>query len=76
MCRLFHCLPIFRGGIIKKCKKMCMYGGFKNCNVTCENFVYQCVGGYKQIIALGIPKTHYSGGVFPSTGEYVKAYRK
>ena len=55
---------------------MCMYGGFKNCNVTCENFVYQCVGGYKQIIALGIPKTHYSGGVFPSTGEYVKAYRK
>ena len=39
MCRLFPCIPIFRGFLIKKCKKMCMYGGVKNCIVTCKNFV-------------------------------------
>ena len=47
MCRLFPCIPIFRGGFLfKKCKKMCMRGGVKNRIVICE----KCAGGYKRIV--------------------------
>ena len=45
MCELFPSVPIFRGGggkgvSIKKCKKMCLCGGVKNCIVTCEKCMY------------------------------------
>ena len=47
MCRLFCCIPIFRGGgggggggLIKKCKKMCMCVGVKNRIVTCKKFMF------------------------------------
>ena len=58
MCRLFLCIPIFRGFFyIKKCKKMCMCVDVKNRIVTCEQFMFWCEKGYKLILALGSPKT-------------------
>ena len=46
MCRLFPCIPIFRGVVfIKKCRKMCMCVGVKNCIVTCEKCIFLCKKG-------------------------------
>ena len=55
MCRLFPCIPIFRwgrggGGLIKKCKKMCLCGGVKNRIVTCEKSMF---GEKKDMSKLG-----------------------
>ena len=60
MCRLLPCIP-FLGVffLLKSVKKMCMCGGVKNFIVTSKKCIYYCVGGYKRIIALGSPKTHY-----------------
>ena len=59
MCRLFPCIPIFRGGFfIKKCKKMRMRDYVKNRIVTCEKCIFQFERKYKGIIALGSPKTY------------------
>ena len=40
MCKLFPCIPIFRGFFIKKCKKMSLCDGVKNCIVTGEKCIY------------------------------------
>ena len=41
MCRLFPCIPIFRGGsLLKGVKKMCLSGGVENCIVICEKCIY------------------------------------
>ena len=48
MCRLLPCIPIFRGAfLVKKCKKVCMCVGVKNCIVTCEQFIFWCEKGYE-----------------------------
>ena len=36
MCTLFPCIPVFRGFLIKKFRKMCMCVGVNNRIVTCE----------------------------------------
>ena len=45
MCRLFPCIPIFRGGggggLIKKCKKkICMRHYVNNRIVACEKLIF------------------------------------
>ena len=43
MCRLFPCIPIFRGGgggLLKGVKKLCLSGGVENCIVNCEKCIY------------------------------------
>ena len=57
MYRLFPCIPIFRGFFIKSAKRMCICDYVKNRIGTCKKIVFQFEKGYKQIIALGSPKT-------------------
>ena len=53
-------VDLFLGVIfIKKCKKMCLCDGIKNCIVTCEKCMFWCEKGYEQIRPLGSCKTHY-----------------
>ena len=48
MCRLFSCIPIFRGGgVIKKCKKMCMCAGVKIASLLVKNVCFGVKKGYK-----------------------------
>ena len=47
MCRLFPCIPIFRGFLLKSVKKMCMCGWFKNCIVTFEKCIFWGEKGYE-----------------------------
>ena len=43
MCRLYPCIPIFRGVfLIKKCKKVFMCVGVKNHIVTCKKCMFWC----------------------------------
>ena len=61
MCRLFPCIPIFRGYFwLKKCKKMCMRDYVKNRIVTCENVFFRFEWRHKRISGLGSPIIHYS----------------
>ena len=53
MCRLFSCIPIFKGlFLIKNRKKMCIYDYVKNRIVTCENL---CFGGKKRYKQISVP---------------------
>ena len=53
MCRLFPCIPIFRGFfLIKKCKKMCMCVGVKNRTVTYDLTVIGLPGSSKTLLIL------------------------
>ena len=40
---------------------MCMCGWVKNRIATCEKFIFWCEKGYEWILAIGSPKTYYSG---------------
>ena len=59
MCRLFPCIPIFRGFfLLKSVKRMCICDYVKNRISTCENVFFGLKKEYKRIIALGSPKTY------------------
>ena len=47
MCRLISCIPIFKGGGIKKCKKMCMCVGVKIALILVKNVCFGVKKGYK-----------------------------
>ena len=47
MYRLFPCIPIFRGFLLKSAKKMCICVGVKNHIVTCEKCIFWCEKGYE-----------------------------
>ena len=53
MCRLFPCIPIFRGFFqLKVYKQMCLSGGVKNCIVTCKKgilLVWVRVSAYNDV---------------------------
>ena len=59
MYRLFPCIPIFRGFLLKSAKKMCICVGVKNHIVTCEKCIFWCEKGYERILALDSPKAYY-----------------
>ena len=58
ICRLFPCIPIFRGGGIKSVKRVCIWDYDKNCIVTCEKCFFQFEWGYKRKSVPGSPKTY------------------
>ena len=47
MCRLFPCIPIFRGVFLLKSVKKCVCVGVKNHIVTCRKCMFWCEKGYK-----------------------------
>ena len=59
MCRLFPCIPIFKGlFLIKNRKIMCIYDYVKNRIVTCENLCFGGKKGYKRISVPGSCKAN------------------
>ena len=59
MCRLFPCIPIFRGFfLLKSVKRMCICDYAKNRIGTCGKCIFWFEKRYKSIIALGSPKTY------------------
>ena len=58
MCRLFPCIPIFRGFLLKSVKRVCICDYDKNRIVTCEKCVFGFELGYKQKSVPGSPKTY------------------
>ena len=58
MYKLFPCIPIFRGGVIKHAKRMSIRDYVKNCIGTCKKCVFWFEKGYKRVIALGSCKAY------------------
>ena len=61
MCRLFPCIPIFRGFFpIKKCKKMCLCDKIKKKTMLLMRNVFINVNkGISELGVLGSCKTYY-----------------
>ena len=47
MCRLFLCIPIFRGFFIKSAKRMCICDYVKNRIDACEKCIFRFEKGHK-----------------------------
>ena len=61
MCRLFPCIPIFKGFfLLRSVKSVCICDYNKNRIATCEKCVFRFGLGYKRKGGPGSPKTYSS----------------
>ena len=60
MYRLFPCIPIFMGGRLLKVQKECVYVIMLKIALVLAKICFGEKKGYKQVRALGSPKTYCS----------------